>query len=217
MKSTQQLIGQRFGRAVVLEYAGKDKRRNVLWLCKCDCGKEFVTRGSNLLDGSTASCGCLANDIHKKQALKMGQANVTHGLSRTPTWVSWSMLMQRCFNPKRKDYKDWGGRGIKPCLYIAESPANVIALIGERPEGMTIDKIDNDGGYTCGKCPECVANGWPMNIQWLTLKDQQHKKRNLVWITKDGLTMLRHEWAKHLGKSIAWVRKYMKQYEQPKN
>lgn len=208
MKSTQQLIGQRFGRAVVLECAGKDKRRNVLWLCKCDCGKEFVTRGSSLLSGTTKSCGCLVHDsIAKKEASrKTGKANATHGLSRTPTWSSWSMLMQRCFNPKRKDYKDWGGRGIKPCAFIKEGPQSVIAIIGERPDGMTIDRIDNDGGYTCGSCQECMAHGWLMNIQWETLVNQQRNKRTTLRIEHDGKSMTRREWSEKLGKTIGWVR-----------
>lgn len=215
MKSTQQLIGQRFGRAVVIEYAGKDKGRNICWKLKCDCpnGTIFTTRGSSLLSGETKSCGCLQKEVAVEKAKAMGEANITHGLSRTPTWVSWSMLMQRCFNPKRKDYKDWGGRGIVPCEFVKQSPQSVIDLIGERPEGKTIERIKNEFGYTCGQCAECKANGWKLNITWETLKNQQSNKRNNVWIEKDGLRLLRHQWAERLGKSIGWVRKHMKQYE----
>lgn len=215
MKSIQQLIGQRFGRLVVLEHAGKDKKRNVLWKCKCDCGKETIVRGSGLLCATTKSCGCLVSENGREKIKLAAQANRTHGMSRTPTWVSWSMMMQRCFNPKRRQFKDWGGRGIRPCKFIAESPANLIAIVGERPEGLSIDRINNNGGYTCGQCEECKSNGWPMNLQWSDSLQQNKNKRSVLLITKDGLTMTRREWMQHLGVTYGWVRSNLKQYEHP--
>jgi hypothetical protein len=213
MKSTQSLVDFHVGRLTVLEFAGKDERRNLLWRCRCDCGTIIVTRGSNLTckKGGVRSCGCLAREVHTKHAKQMGAANITHGLSRTPTWSSWSMMMQRCFNPKRN--KHYGDRGIKPCGFIAESPANLIALIGERPEGKWLEKVNNEAGYTCGQCEECKLNGWPLNVAWRTPKEQQKNKRNTVRIVMDGVSLLRYQWAEKLGKSIGWVRCNLKQYE----
>lgn len=116
------------------------------------------------------------------------------------------MMMQRCLNPKRKDYAEWGGRGIKPCLYIAESPANVITLIGERPADLQIDRINNDAGYTCGQCEECKRNGHPLNIKWSNRVQQGRNRRDNVRFTYQGLTLTRQEFAEHFGKSIGWVR-----------
>jgi len=207
MQSHQQLVGAPpFGRLTVLECAGKDKGRNVIWRCQCACGRVVVVRGCGLLDGTTRSCGCLQRETATKQAELMGKANATHGLSRTPTWVSWSMMMQRCTNPKRKDFKDWGGRGIKPCRFVAESPTNVIALIGERPNDLQIDRINNDSGYTCGQCEECKQHGWPLNIRWSDRLTQMRNTRNTVRLTYQGVTLTRREHAERLGKTIGWVR-----------
>lgn len=210
MKSTQQLIGQRFGRAVVLECAGKDKKRNVLWRLKCDCGTIFVTRGSSLLSGTTKSCGCLVKDRGETWRKNISEAKKTHGFSHDPelkpTWVSWSMMTQRCFNPKRKQYEDYGGRGIKPCAFVAASPANVVSLIGKRHGNLQIDRIENNGGYTCGQCAECQANGWAFNIQWSDRLRQGTNKRNNVRLEYQGESMTRREWSEKLGKTIGWVR-----------
>ena len=207
MKSNQELVGQKFGRLTVLEWAGKDKKRNVLWKCLCECGKGKIIRGSTLLHRKNLSCGCLASEIHSKQAFKMHDVCRTHGMTGTPTWVSWSNMMVRCFNKNRQTYKDYGGRGILPCEFIKATPANVIALIGERPcLELQIDRINNNSGYTCGQCPDCIKNGWPLNIRWTDRKTQARNKRNSRFLTYQGLTMTRMQWAEKLNKTFGWVR-----------
>jgi len=209
MTSTQQLLNQKFGRLTVIAWAGKDKKRNILWKCRCDCGKERIVRGSNLLNGITTSCGCLNQETWANNARKLSVVNRTHGMSRTPTWVSWNGMMMRCFNRKRPNYEYYGGRGIRPCQFVKASPANVIALIGERPSlDLQIDRINNDSGYTCGQCPECLKHKWPLNIQWSNRWKQNRNKRNNRWITINGATKIAPDWAKEFGMSISWVRKY---------
>lgn len=115
-------------------------------------------------------------------------------------------MMQRCLNQNRKSYKDYGARGIKPCQHIASTPASVIALIGKRPAGLELDRINNSLGYTCGHCEECVHNNWPLNIRWADRTTQARNRRGNVMITHDGLTMCRAAWAEKLGRPYSWVR-----------
>jgi hypothetical protein len=70
-KKRLNLVGEKFGRLKVLEYAGNNKHRSSLWLCKCDCGNEKIIKGRNLINGDTKSCGCL----HKEINIKNGQNN----------------------------------------------------------------------------------------------------------------------------------------------
>lgn len=115
-----------------------------------------------------------------------GGGNLIHGMSKTPTYATYRAMIERCTQPHRHDYQYYGARGIKICARWLEPGAsgvlNFHADMGDRPEGMTIDRIDNDGHYSCGHCAECVANGWPANCRWATAKEQganqrPHRKR----------------------------------------
>jgi len=78
---------------------------------------------------------------------------------------------------------------------------NLIDLIGECPPKLEIDRIENEGSYTCGKCPECLKNGWPMNVRWATKKQQQRNKRSNRIITVRGFTGCVAEVCEHFGVS----------------
>lgn len=134
------LLGKRFGRLVVVAEAGRTKYGNVIWECGCDCGRISIIETSNLSSGDTKSCGCLQRE-----------SRVTHGLSKTPAYNSWIDMNQRCMNHKDTSFKHYGGRGIQICKEWLNFEA-FFADMGERPAGMTIDRINNDGNYEPGNC-----------------------------------------------------------------
>ncbi len=198
--------GTIFGRLSFIKVAGR-WNKTTYWNLKCACGKEKVIARQSVVRGTVLSCGCLKAEMAISHMRKVGKSNATHGLSRTPTWVSWSMMMMRCFNPKRRQYKDWGGRGIKPCAFIALSPSSVIKTIGERPsKEMQLDRPDNMAGYWCGTCEECLANKWPLNIQWSDRTTQNRNKRSTVKIMFQGELKSRPEIVEATGMTYGSVR-----------
>jgi hypothetical protein len=137
------LTGARFGRLEVVAFAGSIKRRRA-WTCRCDCGAEVIVLTEHLRSGKTRSCGCLQRD-----------ARTTHGhhsrAYQSPTYVSWNSMLRRCTTPSPQHRKYYVDRGITVCERWS-SFENFLADMGERPDGTTIDRIDNDGNYEPGNC-----------------------------------------------------------------
>lgn len=139
------LTGQKFGRLMVISEAiDKDKWGHRFWECQCDCGKIIVTKGNSLRNGETKSCGCLKQEVLKKMATK-------HGMSKMAAYKSWVCMLDRCNNPKNNRYHDWGGRGIRVCRRWLTFE-NFFEDMGERPEGMSIERINNNLGYFKANC-----------------------------------------------------------------
>jgi hypothetical protein len=144
-KQTLKLIGQRFGHVVVTAKGTKPS----YWVCNCDCGNVFETRGTRLKNSITTSCGC----IRKKHGHTSG------GI--TPTYQSWKSLKARCNNSRIKSH---GGRGIRYDPRWEEFPA-FLKDMGERPEDKSIDRIDVMGNYSKANC------------RWATDEVQANNKR----------------------------------------
>jgi hypothetical protein len=156
------IVGQRFGRLVVLSYAGKDKYNGAIWLCRCDCGIAKSIARRQLQSGDTVSCGC----YHREKVAEIGRlSKTTHGMSRSPTHVVWTHIISRCTNPKNRAWKNYGGRGIAVCDRWRNSFEAFIADMGEKPSGMTIERVDNDRGYE------------PENCVWLKPSLQNRNRR----------------------------------------
>lgn len=152
------LIGLRFGRLTVMEKTHIKNR--VHWVCNCECGSTVSVLTDSLKSGKTKSCGCL----HRE---KVRELATTHGRYYEPLHGVWNSMLQRCGNPKSKDYKYYGARGISVC---SEWRSYIFfrnwALSAGYEQGLTIDRIDNDGNYE------------PVNCHWIPLEKQMNNRRN---------------------------------------
>lgn len=173
--------GDIFGRLTVMKEAGRTASGNILWLCSCECGNETKVTGSCLKGGDTKSCGCLNTD-------KIIARNTTHGLSKTRIYELHHNINQRCYNPKTKFYKHYGGRGIKVCeewkdfLVFYEW-----CLRSGYEEGLTIERIDVNGNY----CPE--------NCTWISSAKQHDNTTRTIIYSYNGESRTLPEWGRVLG------------------
>jgi hypothetical protein len=169
-------IGEQFNRLVVLSYSHNRRTASGdvvhYWRCRCRCGMERSFPAYDVLRGRTKSCGCLQKEGVSKRWLKHGECGQVE-------YVAWQNMKSRCLNSKNREYPNYGQRGITICQGWLEFPV-FLRDIGRRPNPLlSIDRINNDGHYSCGKCSECVNNGWPMNIRWATASQQTQNRRGM--------------------------------------
>lgn len=119
-------------------------------------------------------------------------------MTHRKTYQCWQDMRQRCYNPNCKKYRIYGARGIKVCDRWLESYKNFLEDMGEKPEGYTLDRIDNDGEYSPGNC------------RWATPKEQGLNRRTNHLITFNGKTQTITEWATELGKYHGGIAKRLK-------
>lgn len=173
------LINKKFGRLVVLKKLSTDKYGNYYWLCKCGCGEEKSIRGNSLKSGATQSCGCLQKEIIIERLTKHRHAIRE---KRSRVYRTWQNMIQRCTNLKHNCYKDYGGRGIQVCKRWRKFE-NFLEDMGIPENGLTLDRIDNNGNY----CKE--------NCSWVTSKQNNRNKRNNHLETYREKTQCLMEWA----------------------
>lgn len=192
------IVGQRFGRWKVLgdgpahiQRSGAPRRTARVI---CECGEVCAVMVSTLVDGQSKSCGCLHKDIQRKRIAEYG---TKHGKTRSGAWKSWAAMRRRCDNPKNKDFKHYGGRGIKVCERWRDFE-NFYADMGDRPEGMTIERDRVNEDYEPGNC------------RWATQREQCLNRRNTRRIEFNGKAMSVREWAAELGVSLATMKQRLK-------
>lgn len=136
------LKGKRFGRLTVIEYIGKGR-----WICKCDCGNTRINKGQPLKDGRVVSCGCYKDELLMERAYK-------HGGYYNPLYKVYYGMKERCLNKNHKAYHRYGGRGITICdEWLNDYKAfEKWAIEAGYHKGLTVERIDNDKGYSPGNC-----------------------------------------------------------------
>ena len=145
------LQNQRFTRLLVLEKAGSNKHGKRLWNCLCDCGNYSLSTASSLVAEKKKSCGCLMAEMGAINGKLTKGPTSKHRMSATPEYYVWKTMRQRCSNVNNADYPAYGGRGIKVCERW-EKFENFIQDMGKRPDGFSIDRVDNSLGYTPENC-----------------------------------------------------------------
>lgn len=183
MPASINITGQRFSRLVAIRRVPSDGRPNTRWEFLCDCGSTVIVLLGAVRRGSTKSCGCIRRETCASQASN----RFTHRMTNTPTYRSWSAMRGRCTRPNDPAFDRYGGRGIKVCDRWLNSFENFLEDMGERPEGKTLDRENNDGNYEPGNC------------RWATRIEQQNNRRNSRKIDHNGLSLTAAEWTRKLG------------------
>lgn len=174
MGKQKRLDGETFGDLFVERFSHMSSGHSY-WVCRCECGEEKTIRGSHLLSGHTTSCGCQ-------------KGNLSHKGSRTRLYAIWSGMRERCYNPKSASYVYYGARGIIVCNEWKDfTKFRDWAVANGYNDCLTIDRIDNNSGYS------------PENCRWATAREQANNTRKTRVLIHNGEAHSVSEWARILG------------------
>jgi hypothetical protein len=177
-KKIPNLVGKTFGRLTVIEIGPRTSvKKGTYYLCRCECGNLKEIKAQALVSGATLSCGCYNKEVM-----------TTHGMSKTKLYDTLHKMKRRCNNIDDKNYKNYGGRGIKICEDWEQDFIHFYnwSILSGYKEGLTIDRIDNDGPYS------------PENCRWVSQKVQAGNKRNNHMLTLNGKTQCLAAWCEEL-------------------
>ena len=160
--SSDDLAGQKFGNLLVIERAESIQRSNgkkrTAWLVRCECGQEKVIPSASLKSKKYEKCYCK----HAERGI-------------------WHNMVRRCDPVRAAEYPRYAGRGIRACRGFQGEGGFITFLmtVGKRPRfEYQLDRTDNDAHYSCGKCHECIENGWPLNCRWVTKRQNANNREN---------------------------------------
>ncbi len=180
MSNLKDITGQKFGRLIAIERTNNRNGTSYIWKFKCDCGNEHFVPINRVIRGSTQSCGCLRRELSRLGS--KGKGNLKHGMRWTREYRIWLGMLDRCRNPKNKNFKSYGGRGIKVCDRWHKFE-NFYEDMGNSPKGLSIHRVNNDGNY----CKE--------NCIWTDSKTQAKHSRNNRYIEYNGKIKPLWEWS----------------------
>lgn len=170
------LTGRIFGFYLVLGCGPKGLSYDSRWRCLCKCGKERIVYAHRLRAGVTKSCGCWGRMMSHKVHFKHGVRRYSQ-FDPVKGYNSWVGAKGRCFNPHNHKFKDYGARGIVMCSGWSSSFTSFLKDMGECPDGLSLDRIDFNKGYTCGHCQDCLRHGWVLNCRWADATTQARNRR----------------------------------------
>lgn len=173
-KKAKNLIGKQFEKLTVVSNGKKTHDGRSLLNCLCDCGNSTTILAFHW--GEIKSCGCLVKEKNIER-LK------THGYTATPTHKTWLNMKNRCLNPNATGFRHYGGRGIKMCDRWLKF-SNFLADMGEKPPGLTLERINVDGDYSLKNC------------KWATIEEQSRNTTRNRFITFEEETRTLKDWAK---------------------
>lgn len=191
-------IGRRFGRLVVesVSRERRGKRDMIMARCRCDCGTVKDVFWQALADGRTRSCGCLNRELTAMR----GRESAKHGGSHTRLYRIFQAIHERCYRPQHMHYANYGGRGIGVCDEWRRNFAafREWSMSHGYDDTLSIDRIDNDRGYS------------PDNCRWADAITQQNNRRTCHTLTVDGRTHTISEWARISGIGNTTIRERLK-------
>lgn len=196
MPNAVNIAGKKFGRLTAISRSDNSANKRTQWLFRCDCGKEIVAQTHRVTTGHTSSCGCLAHESRIINGKKSdGGKCRTHGMSRHPLDAVYDAMKGRCNNPKNKDYKNYGARGIAVCSEWERSPKIFFewAINSGYKKGLSLDRIDNNKGYS------------PENCRFVSQKEQANNKQKTVMIVAGGVRKPLSAWANDMGVSASTI------------
>lgn len=173
------ITGRHFGRLLAIQKSFI-KNKDQYWECRCSCGNTTFVKKGHLTSGRIKSCGCL---------LKENNTGYKHGLSHSKILRIFQGMLNRCYNKKEKAYKNYGARGITICKEWLNNRLNFYywAISNGYKDGLTIERIDNNKGYS------------PDNCKWDTYKQQARNTRRNLIITYKEKSLCLATWCEKLG------------------
>lgn len=193
MAKHKDISGVRFGALVALRFTREFGSAPLFWVCACDCGNETTVSGKHLRTGNTKSCGCLRKDVGVRQ-FRHGHASDGH---MSPTYRSWRSMKDRCQKPEHPSYGHYGAKGIQVCAEWDDSFEAFLQDMGPRPDGLTLDRIDNSQGYS------------PKNCRWATKREQTLNRSVTTMVVIDGSRVPLADAASQAGLNTDTVRRRM--------
>lgn len=177
-----EMVGKKFNKLTVLRDSGfRGARNRIKYVCLCECGNETLVFGDPLRSGHTKSCGC-----------DRIAAITKHGAYGCGAYKSWDKMIQRCTNPNNHAFRHYGGSGVRVCKEWLDF-SNFYRDMGDRPEGMTIERINSEDGYN------------PKNCKWATKTEQMNNTSRNIAVSIASKLMTVKEIADEMGKSYSYV------------
>lgn len=197
-----EMINKKYGRLTIISCAGKRKKgkQETFYLnCLCECGKEVLASVGHVKGGKLSSCGCYKIDhpsrfVHGYAPLRGKREKIYH---------AWHSMHYRC-SEKAKEQdstRKYGEKGIKVCEGWSGNTGFVnFKEAMNPPTDKSLDRINNDLHYSCGKCDECKKNDWRLNCRWGSDDVQSNNRGNFNnWIIIDEKEMTYRQASRYLG------------------